>query len=81
MIKRDTTKQAQEVVTQIYRHMTACQKMSRIMDAYNTGKAIAQSRLRRMNPDTDEKIIWQLWAKKHLGNKLFEKIYGKTQNG
>jgi len=32
--------------------------------------------LKQLNPDASKKELWYLWARKHLGRELFEKVYG-----
>ena len=76
----DTSKEAQQVLIGIYRRMPPAVKMRRIFEAYRTGKMLAMAGLRLSHPDATEKKIWQLWAKKHLGEKLFEQVYGSTTN-
>ena len=81
MIQRDTSKNAQKILTDIYRNMSYCDKVSRIFQAYQTGRILAMAGLRQLFPEANEKEIWQLWAKRHLGEKLFSEVYGETKNG
>jgi hypothetical protein len=29
------------------------------------------------NPDASEEQIWHIWARRHLGDELYEKVYGE----
>jgi hypothetical protein len=51
-------------------------KFRRVFEAYQTGKILAMAGLRQRHPNASEKKIWYLWAKQHLGNDLFNKVYG-----
>jgi hypothetical protein len=73
---KDTSKQANQVVAKIYREMSSSFKGELIFDAYRTGRELAMTGLRQSHPNPTEKQIWYLWAKKHLGEELFERVYG-----
>ncbi|MDO8302199.1 MAG: hypothetical protein Q7T18_03060 [Sedimentisphaerales bacterium] len=75
-IQNDTSDEAQQVVDSIYRTMTPAEKFIRVFDAYQTGKLLAMAGIRMRNPDASEKQVWWLWAKQHLGEKLFNEVYG-----
>ena len=64
----------------LYRKMPPAVKVRRIFSAYETGKILAMAGLRLLHPDASEKQIWYLWAKKHLGEKLFKQVYGALPN-
>ena len=81
MKPRDTTEDAQKVLVQIYRKMSVCAKTKRIFDAYQTGRMLAMAGLRDSHPDMSEKQIWLLWARRHLGDELFQKAYGALADG
>lgn len=80
MNKTDTTKEANKVLIDIYRKMSIADKAKRIFEAYQMGKMLAMAGLRQSHPEATEKEIWYLWAKQHLGEKLFNKVYGDTVN-
>jgi hypothetical protein len=75
-ILNDTSEEARQVVDSIYRTMTPGEKFIRVFDAYNTGKLLAMAGIRMRNPDATEEQVWWLWAKQHLGEKLFNEVYG-----
>ena len=76
MNKKDTSKQANEVLVGICRQMTPAVKTMYVFEAYQTGKILAMTGLKEFHPDAGEKQIWRLWAKRHLGEKLFNAAYG-----
>jgi hypothetical protein len=76
MNQTDTSPEAQQVLLDIYRRMPPAVKVRRIFDAYQTGKMLAMAGLRLLYPNATEKQIWFLWAKRHLGEKLFNEVYG-----
>jgi len=76
MNRRDTTEDARKVLVDIYRRMPPSVKFKQIFEAYQTGKMLAMSGLRLLYPQASEKQIWYLWAKRHLGEELFKKVYG-----
>jgi hypothetical protein len=80
MKPKDTTNDAHKVMVEIYRKMSFPDKTERFFDACRTGQLLTMAGLREANPDADEKQIWTLWAKKHLGDELFDKAYGNLKN-
>ncbi len=81
MNARDTTRQANEVLIDVYRRMPSTVKLFHIFEAYRVGRTLAMAGLRRSHPDAGEKEIWQLWAKQHLGEELFNNVYGEPVDG
>ena len=80
MNSEDTSKHAHKILVDIYRHMPTTAKAVRIFEAYNTGKILAMAGLRQSHPQATEKQIWFLWARQHLGEKLFKEVYGDVSN-
>ncbi len=78
MNEKDTSPEAQQVLDEIYRKMLTTVKTRRIFEAYQTGKMLAMAGLRDRYPEASEKKIWYLWAKQHLGEKLFNEVYGEV---
>jgi len=33
------------------------------------------------HPDASEEKVWHLWARRHLGDELYEKVYRERHNG
>ena len=75
---KDTSKQANQVLVGIYRKMSTSSKGDLIFDAYRTGKELALAGLRQRYPKAGKKQLWLLWARGHLGDELFERVYGGT---
>lgn len=78
MNQKDTSKEARKVLVNIYRQMPATVKAMRIFEAYEIGKMLAMAGLREMFPDATQEQIWYLWAKRHLGEELFNEVYGNV---
>jgi hypothetical protein len=76
MNKSDTSPAARKVLIDLWRKMPPEVKFRRVFEAYEFGKMLAMAGLRDRHPDASEERIWHLWAKQHLGGKLYEKVYG-----
>lgn len=76
----DTSPEAQGVLEDIYRKMTPAEKLIRVFDAYRTGKLLAMAGIRMRYPDATGDEVWHLWAKQHLGEKLYNEVYGHGRN-
>ena len=76
MIKADTDKHARLVLNNLYRAMPASKKLEAVFSAYQTAKALAMAGLKDSFPNADEKHLWHLWAKRHLGDQVYETVYG-----
>ena len=72
----DTSKEAREVITEIYRRMSPAEKLTWIFDAYQAGKVLAIAGLRLRHPEATSEQLHRFWAKQHLGEELFEEVYG-----
>jgi hypothetical protein len=55
-------------------------KTRRIFDAYQMGRVLAVVGLRQSHPAAGTEEIWRLWAKRHLGEALFNRAYGGATN-
>jgi hypothetical protein len=78
--KSDTSPEAQRVLYDLYRRMSPARKFEIICDTYEMGKQLALAGLRMRYPDASGEKIWHLWARQHLGDELYERVYGK-RNG
>jgi hypothetical protein len=74
MIVSDTSPEAEEVLCRLYRNMTPAQKAQRIFSAYRMGKMLSMAGIRMANPNASQDQIWHLWARRHLGDELYEKF-------
>ncbi|MEN6337581.1 MAG: hypothetical protein ABFE01_25285 [Phycisphaerales bacterium] len=66
------------VQREIYRRMSAGRKLELVFDTYQTGRALAMAGIRMRNPGATAKDLWQIWARGHLGEDLFETVYGRA---
>lgn len=80
MSSKDTSKHAHKILVEIYRQMPTTVKAMRIFEAYHTGRILVMAGLRESHPDASEKQIWYLWARSHLGEQLFNDVYGAPPN-
>ncbi|MHC4854846.1 MAG: hypothetical protein ACYS72_00390 [Planctomycetota bacterium] len=64
------------MVAKIYRDMSPAKKWKLIGDAMRMGQQLAMAGFRQLHPEADEQQIWHLWAKQHLGDELYEEVYG-----
>jgi hypothetical protein len=80
MNKTDTSPEAQHILNEIYQKMPVTTKVRLIFEAYQTGKMLAMAGLRDRYPQASEEKIWRLWAKQHLGEKLFSEAYGEVSD-
>ena len=79
MSKTDTTDEARQVMYDLYRRMTPARKFRLICEAYRFGQSLAMAGIRLRHPNAAKKQIWCLWAKQHLGEKLYNKVYGNKK--
>ena len=80
MAASDTSAEAQEILCRLYRNMTMAQKAQRVFSAYRMGKMLSMAGIRMDHPDASEEQIWHLWARRHLGDELYEKVYQEKNN-
>ena len=76
----DTSKDSLKFLNDIYRKMPASVKLRRVFEAYNTGRILVMAGLRLSHPDVSEEAIRQLWTKHHLGEKLYNEVYGEKSD-
>lgn len=72
----DASPDALQVQCEIYRQMPARRKLELVFDAYQTGRLLAMAGIRMRNPGATAEDLWQIWARGHLGEELFESVYG-----
>ncbi|MHC4509270.1 MAG: hypothetical protein ACYTAO_09985 [Planctomycetota bacterium] len=61
--------------------MTIAQKAQRVFSAYRMGQMLSMAGLRMDRPEASEEQIWHLWARRHLGDELYEKAYPGRNDG
>ena len=81
MVADDTSTEAEEILCRLYRNMTMAQKAERVFSAYRMGKMLSIAGIRMDHPDASEEEIWHLWAKRHLGDNLYERVYLGRDDG
>jgi len=59
--------------------MSPTDNIGLVFDAYHTGKMIAMAGISDQYPDVDEKQVWHIWAKRHLGEELYNKVYNQSK--
>jgi hypothetical protein len=75
-MKTDTPKEILEIQYDLYRKMSPAKKFGLVCDAYRFGQLLAIAGIRMRFPDADDKQVRQIWAKEHLGEELYYKVYG-----
>ncbi len=76
--RSDTSPEALRVLYDLYRRMSPARKFQLVFDTYEMGKQLAMAGLRMRHPDATREELWRLWAQQHLGQGLFEKVYGTS---
>ena len=76
----DTSPEAEAILCRLYRNMTIAQKAQRVFSAYRMGKMLSMAGIRMNHPDATEEQVWHLWARRHLGEELYGKVYGGGRN-
>lgn len=80
MYEKDTSSEARKVLIDRYRMMPTTVKVGLIFDACRTGKMLAMAGIKWLYPNVSETKAWHLWAKGHLGEKLFKDVYGLSSD-
>jgi hypothetical protein len=75
-IQTDTSREVLEIQYELYRKMSSAEKIELIFDAIRTGQILSMTGIRMQYPNADEKQVWHIWAKRHLGEELYNKVYG-----
>lgn len=78
---RDTPPEMQRIQYEICRKIPIGRKIELTFSMYDTGRLLALAGLRMLHPDASEAQLRRLWALKHLGRELFEKVYGAAEHG
>ncbi len=75
----DTSQEAKKVMFDLYRQMSPARKIELIFDAYRTGQLLSMAGIRNQYPSAGEDEVWHIWAKRHLGEKLYNEVYGSQK--
>jgi len=77
----DTSPEARRVLYDLYRRMPLGCRLELVFDMCDTGRALAIAGLRIRHPGATEEELQRLWARQHLGQELFERVYGGEDRG
>jgi len=61
--------------------MSPAKKIRLVFDAYKMGQILAMAGIRTLNSSATEAEIRQIWRKQHLGEKLYNEVYGNIKDG
>ncbi len=75
----DTTVEARQVMCDIYRRMSPAKKIELVFDAYRTGQLLSMGGIVTQYPSASRDEVWHIWAKRHLGEDLYNKVYGDSK--
>ena len=75
----DTPKEILEIQYDLYRKMSPAKKIELVFDAYRTGQLLSMAGIRMQYPSANEDEVWHIWAKRHLGKELYNKVYGGSK--
>lgn len=75
----DTSKEARKIVCDIYCRMSPARKIELVFDACRTGQLLSMAGIRNQYPSAGENEVWHIWAKRHLGEELYNKVYGRSE--
>jgi len=79
-IQTDTPKEILEIQYDLYRKMSPAKKIELVFDAYRTGQLLSMAGIRSQYPKASDDEVWHIWAKRHLGEELYNKVYGGSKN-
>ncbi len=80
-VMKDTPPEVQRVHYEIIRKMPVDRRLELVFDTCEMGRGIAVAGLRMRHPNATEKELWWLWAHQHLGQELFDRVYGSAREG
>ncbi len=72
----DTPRDILEIQYDLYRRMSPAKKIGLVFDAIRTGQQLSMAGIRMQYPKANDDEIWHIWAKRHLGEELYNKVYG-----
>ncbi len=81
MTINDTPKEIREIQYELYRGMSPAKKIRLVFDACEMGRILAMAGIRMLNPSATEDEIKQIWRKQHLGERLYNEVYGNIRDG
>jgi hypothetical protein len=76
----DTSTEARRIMYDLYRRMSPAKKIEMVFDAYRTGQLLSMAGIRMQYPSAGEDEVWHIWAKRHLGEELYSRVYDASKN-
>lgn len=76
----DTSSESRRVMYELYRQMSPARKLELVFDTYRMGRLLAMAGIRMQYPNASEQEVWHIWAKRHLGEELYDKVYGGSKD-
>ena len=73
--KTDTPPEVRRAQYEFYRQIPLGQKLCMVFDLYDMNRDLEMAGLRIQHPDATEEEIRHLWARRHLGDELYEQVY------
>jgi len=81
MTMNDTPKEIREFQYELYCMMSPAKKMELVFDACEMGRILAMAGIKMLNPSATEEEVLKIWRKQHLGEKLYNEVYGNIKDG
>ncbi|UCG58793.1 MAG: hypothetical protein JSU70_04625 [Phycisphaerales bacterium] len=72
----DTSSESRQVMYELYRRMSPAKKLELVFDTYRMGRLLVMAGIRMQHPNASEQEVWHIWARRHLGEELYNKVYG-----
>lgn len=79
--RSDTPPEVQRAYYEICRRVPLGRRLELTFGMCDTGRRLALAGLRMRHPDASEEQLQRLWARQHLGQELFERVYGGRLHG
>jgi len=77
---KDTPPEVQRIHYEMIRKMPIGRRLELVFGACEMGRHIAMAGLRMRHPNATEQELWWLWAHQHLGQELFDRVYGSSRD-
>ena len=78
--KSDARPRVRGVQDEIYRKMSPAKKFHLVFDIYDMVQHLTRASLKMQHPEATDEEIWHLWARQHLGDELYEEVYGSRND-
>ena len=74
MAANDTTNDAEQVLTDVYRRMPVEQKWRQLGDLYRTARLLHEAGVRLRNPTATDRDVVEDWLRMTLEPELFQQV-------